>query len=109
VSKLKAKLFEKIQAWRPRTAKLVKEHGSVKLGEVNIGQAIGGARDVKCLVTDISYLDPVEGIRFRGMTIPEVLEKLPKVPSCEMPYVEGHVYLMLTGDIPTNKEVAEVA
>jgi citrate synthase len=109
VSNLKAKLFEKIQAWRPRTAKLAKEHGNVKVGEVNIGQVIGGARDVKCLLTDISYLDPVEGIRFRGMTIPEVLEKLPKVPGSEMPYVEGHVYLLLTGDIPTNKEVADVA
>jgi len=109
VSNLKGKLFEKIQAWRPRTAKLLKESGSVKIGEVNIGQAIGGARDVKCLVTDISYLDPVEGIRFRGMTIPEVIEKLPKVPGCEMPYVEGHVYLLLTGDIPTDKEVASVA
>jgi citrate synthase len=109
VSKLKAKLFEKIQAWRPRTAKLAKEHGNVKVGEVNIGQVIGGARDVKCLLTDISYLDPVEGIRFRGMTIPEVLEKLPKVPGGEMPYVEGHVYLLLTGDIPTGKEVADVA
>jgi len=109
VSNLKGKLFEKIQAWRPRTTKLIKEHGNVKIGEVNIGQAIGGARDVKCLVTDISYLDPVEGIRFRGMTIPEVLEKLPKVPGSEMPYVEGHVYLLLTGDIPTEKEVASVA
>jgi citrate synthase len=109
MSKLKEKLRQKIEAWRPRTAKLVKEHGDVKLGEVTIGQAIGGARGVRCLVTDISYLDPMEGIRFRGYTIPETLEKLPKVPGSEMPYVEGHVYLLLTGDIPTKDEVVEVA
>jgi citrate synthase len=109
VSKLKNKFFEKVQAWRPRIAKLTKEYSNVKVGEVNIGQVIGGARDVKCLLTDISYLDPVEGIRFRGMTIPEVLEKLPKVPGSEMPYVEGQVYLLLTGDIPTAGEVADVA
>jgi citrate synthase len=109
MSKLKEKLRKKIEAWRPRTAKLVKEHGDVKLGEVTIGQAIGGARGVRCLVTDISYLDPMEGIRFRGYTIPETLEKLPKVPGSEMPYVEGHVYLLLTGDIPTKDEVVEVA
>jgi aspartate carbamoyltransferase catalytic subunit len=30
------------------------------------------------LVTDISYLDPEEGIRFRGMTIPETMAALPK-------------------------------
>lgn len=106
---LKNKLKEKIDAWRPRTARLVKEFGDVKVGEVNIGQVIGGARGVKCLVTDISYLDPMEGIRFRGFTIPEVMEKLPKVPGCEMPYVEGFFYLLLTGEIPTKEDVEEVA
>jgi len=109
MSALKEKLFERIQAHRPRTTRLVKEFGNVPLSDVTIGQAIGGMRGVKCLVTDISYLDPMEGIRFRGYTIPEVLEKLPKVPGGEMPYVEGHVYLLLTGDIPTEKEVKEVA
>jgi len=109
VSRLKQKFFEKVQSWRPRTAKLAKDFANVKVGEVNIGQVIGGARDVKCLLTDVSYLDPVEGIRFRGMTIPEVLEKLPKAPGGEQPSVESHVYLLLTGDIPTEKEVADVA
>jgi len=105
---IKEKLKEKIEAWRPRTTKLVKEYGNVKIGEVTIGQAIGGMRGVKCLATDISYLDPFEGIRFRGYTIPECLEKLPKAPGSEMPYVEGHVYLLLTGDIPTEDEVMEL-
>ena len=108
MSQLKERLQEKIEQWRPRTAKLVKEYGNVKLGEVTIAQAIGGMRGVKCLVTDISYLDPFEGIRFRGHTIPETLEKLPKVPGSEMPYVEGIVYLLLTGDIPTENEVNEL-
>jgi len=94
---LKKNLKAKIDAWRPRTTRLVKEFGNVKVGEVNIGQVIGGARGVKSLVTDISYLDPMEGIRFRGFTIPETMEKLPKVPGCEMPYVEGFFYLLLTG------------
>jgi citrate synthase len=105
---LKAKLYEKIQEWRPRTTKLLKEYGDVKIGEVTVAQAIGGMRGIKCLTTDISYLDPLEGIRFRGYTIPEVLKKLPKVPGSEMPYVEGFLYLLLTGDIPTEDEVAEV-
>ncbi|MBN2430941.1 MAG: citrate (Si)-synthase [Acidobacteria bacterium] len=109
MSKLKAKLHEKIEGWRPRTTKLLKEHGDVKVGEVTISQVIGGMRGVKCLTTDISYLDPFEGIRFRGYTIPETLERLPKVPGCEMPYVEGHVYLLLTGEIPTEEDVADVA
>ena len=109
MSELKKKLFKKIEGWRPRTVKLLKEHGDVKLGDVTITQAIGGMRGVKCLITDISYLDPFEGIRFRGFTIPEVLEKLPKPPGAEAPYVEGFIYLLLTVDMPTVNEVNEIA
>jgi len=109
MSALKEKLGKKIEEWRPRTTKLLKDFGDVKVSDVTISQVIGGARGVKCLTTDISYLDPYEGIRFRGFTIPEVMEKLPKVPGQEMPYVEGFFYLLLTGDLPTEKDAAEVA
>jgi citrate synthase len=105
MSDLKNKLREKIEGWRPRTVKLLKEYGDVSLGDVKISQAIGGMRGVKCLVTDISYLDPFEGIRFRGYTIPEVLEKLPKPEGGEVPLVEGFIYLLLTGDLPTDSDV----
>jgi len=108
MSTLKNKLYKKIQEHRPRTAKLLKEHGDKVIGEVTVAQAIGGMRGVKSLVTDISYLDPHEGIRYRGYTLSEVLEKLPKPEDAEMPYVEGLYHLLLTGEIPTKDEVEEV-
>jgi len=106
---LKEKLFERIEEMRPRTLDLIKNHSDVVIDNVTIGKAIGGMRGLKSLVTDISYLDPNEGIRYRGYTLPEVFEKLPKVPGSEMPYVEGLVYLLLTGDIPTDEEIVAVA
>ncbi len=110
MSDLKSKLKEKIEAWRPRTVKLLKEYGDTKIGEVTMAQAIGGMRGVRCLVTDISYLDPMEGIRFRGFTIPEVLEKLPMPKDGgEVPLVEGFIYLLLTGDLPTDADVDAIA
>lgn len=109
MSNIKEKLQEKISVGRERVTKLLKQHGNVKISDVTVAQAIGGARGVKCLVTDISYLDPNEGIRFRGYTIPETLEKLPKVPGSDMPYVEGHLHLLLTGEIPTEGEALELA
>ena len=108
MSLLKQKLQEKILVERPRTEKLNKEYGNVKVDEVTIGQIIGGMRDIKSLVTDVSYLDPFEGIRFRGLTIPEVLEKLPSYPGAEMPTVEAFFYFLLTGDLPTEAEIADV-
>lgn len=108
MSLLKQKLQEKILVERPRTEKLNKEYGNVKVDEVTIGQIIGGMRDIKSLVTDISYLDPQEGIRFRGLTIPEVLEKLPNYPGAEMPTVEAFFYFLLTGDLPAEAEIEDV-
>ncbi|MFQ6113782.1 MAG: citrate (Si)-synthase [bacterium] len=108
MSRLKEKLAEKIPGYRERITRLVKEYGDVVVDQVKISQFYGGMRSLKCLSTDISYLDPNEGIRFRGYTIPECLEKLPKPTGAEMPYVEGHVYLLLTGDIPTMEDVQDV-
>jgi len=78
------------------------------IDQVTIGQVIGGMRGVKVLLTDISYLDPIEGIRYRGLTLPEVFEKLPKPKGAEMPYVEGLFYLLLTGDIPNEEELQDI-
>lgn len=108
MAKLKEALLNKIQEHRPRTQKLLKEHGDLKIGEVTVAQAIGGARGVRMLVTDISYLDPFEGIRFRGKTIPETFAALPKVPGCDYPYVEGFWWFLLTGDVPSEAEVLSV-
>lgn len=105
---LKEKLAQKIADWRPRTTKLLKEHGDVKVGEVTMSQLIGGMRGVKSLVTDISYLDPEEGIRFRGHTLPDTLALLPKPEGKDEPYAEGLVYLLLTGDVPTQDDIDEI-
>jgi citrate synthase len=105
---LNEKIQEQLPTWRERVRKLVKEKGEVKVGEVTIAQVYGGMRDVKSLVTDISYVDPAEGIRFRGYTIPELLEKLPKPNGAEIPYVGGLYYLFLVGSIPTLEQALEV-
>src|SRR3989304_1461215 len=94
---LKDELADQIPGWRERVKKLVKESGNVKVDEVTIAQVYGGMRDVVSLVTDISYVDPNQGIRFRGLTIPEVLEQLPKPPGAKIPYVGGLYYLLLIG------------
>jgi citrate synthase len=105
---LKKTLFEKIEAHRPRTNRLMKEFGDTVVDQVTVSQIIGGMRDIKSLVTDISYLDPQEGIRYRQYTLPEIFELLPKPDGAEMPYVEGLWYLLLTGDVPSKEQVDEV-
>lgn len=108
MGKLKDKLYQKIEEHRPRVKTLLEEHGEKIISQVTVQQAIGGMRGVKALITDISYLDPYEGIRYRGYTLPELFKKLPKPDNAEMPCVEGLIYLLLTGEIPTDDEVSEV-
>jgi citrate synthase len=105
MNNLKDKLYQKIQEHRPKITQLLEEHGDVVIDQVTVAQVIGGMRGIKSLVTDISYLDPFEGIRYRGFTLPEVLAKLPKPDGAEMPFVEGLYYLLLTGEMPTKEEV----
>lgn len=107
-TRLKDKMQQKIAEWRPRTERLMKEYGNVVFDKITIGQVLGGMRGIKSLVSDISYLDPLEGIRYRGFTLPEVFDMLPKPTGSEMPYVEGLYYLLLTGDVPNEEELQEI-
>ena len=108
MASLKEKFQEKMGPMRERVQKILKEHGEMKVGDVSIAQAYGGMRSVKCMVWETSALDPIEGIRFRGFTIPELREKLPKAPGGSEPLPEGIFYLLLTGDLPTDDDVKEI-
>jgi len=105
---LKEKLAEKIPELREEIKSLVKDHGDKVLSEATVQQAYGGMRGIKCMVWETSLLDPMEGIRFRGYSIPEVREKLPKATGGEEPLPEGIFWLLLTGELPKKKDVREV-
>jgi len=84
---------------------LLKEHGNRKIGEVTLAQIYQGMRGITGLVTETSLLDSQDGIRFRGYSIPELQEKLPKVEGGNEPLPEGLFYLMLVGDLPSQEDV----
>lgn len=108
MSALKEKLYSKIVLKRKEVKQLLKESGDQKLGEVTVAQAYGGMRGIKCMVWEPSALDPNEGIRFRGYTIPDLRDRLPKAKGGEEPLPEGLFYLLLTGELPTDEDVKEV-
>ena len=105
---LHEKMSAQLPAWRERIKTLAKEHGEVVVDTVTVGQIVGGMRDIKSLLTDVSFVDPAEGIRFRGMSIPEVLKALPKAKGGKMPLVGGLFYLLLIGEVPTKEQALEV-
>eukprot|EP00933_Yihiella_yeosuensis_P006392 TRINITY_DN11108_c1_g3_i1.p1 TRINITY_DN11108_c1_g3~~TRINITY_DN11108_c1_g3_i1.p1 ORF type:complete len:462 (-),score=83.79 TRINITY_DN11108_c1_g3_i1:211-1596(-) len=102
-------LRDKIQALAdqkaPQLTALRKEHAGVSLGETNIGMCIGGMRGIKCLVSETSLLDPMEGIRYRGRTLEECMEQLPKAPGGKVGLPEASFWLLLTNEMPTDAQV----
>ena len=108
MSLLKSKLEEIIPKFRNEVGEIRKNHGDKKLCDVTVAQAYGGMRGVKVMITETSALDPDEGIRFRGFTIPELQEKLPHAAEGEEPLPEGLFYLLMTGELPTEDNIAEI-
>ena len=56
---------------------------------------------MKGLVTETSVLDPEEGIRFRGLSIPECQRMLPKAKGGEEPLPEGLFWLLMPAHVVT--------
>lgn len=69
----------------------------------------GGMRGIKGLVCETSVLDPDEGIRFRGLSIPECQQVLPKAEGGAEPLPEGLFWLLCTGEVPTKSQVKQLS
>merc|ERR1719348_2500194 len=74
-----------------------KAHGGSKVSEVSVDMMYGGMRGIKGMVWETSVLDPEEGIRFRGLSIPECQDQLPKAVGGQEPLPEGLFWLLCTG------------
>ena len=105
---IKERFMAKGDALVAEIKELLKEHGNKKIGEVQLSQIYQGMRGMTGLVAETSLLDAQEGIRFRGYSIPELQEKLPKADGGTEPLPEGLFYLMLVGELPTDEQAQHV-
>lgn len=106
---IKYRFFNKASQCSKEFQRIKKEHADKVIAQVTLGQVFSGMKGIPLLVTDTSKLDPNEGIRFKGYSIPELREKLPKVHPEGEPLPEGLFYLMLIGDIPTQDDVTNLS
>ena len=105
MKKIKQKFEEKIGVSRTRVKQFVDEYGDKIVGEISLRQIYSGMRGMLSMVTETSKLDPNEGIRFRGYSLPEIQDVLPRANQSNQPLPEGMFYLMLIGELPTNDDV----
>jgi len=108
-----ATLREKVVELIPQKQEEIKafrsKHGETKIGEINVNMVYGGMRGMKAMVWETSVLDPVEGIRFQGYSIPELQGGvLPTAKEGGEPLPEGLFWLLVTGEIPSEAEVKQL-
>jgi len=106
--KLKEKLQEIIPGKQKLLSTIRKEYGDRVLEEVKINQVIGGMRGMTGLIYETSKLDPWTGISYRGRPITEILEKAPKAKGGDAPLPEGVLWLLLTGEYPSQSELDDI-
>src|SRR6476469_1110771 len=105
---IKDRFKEKADVLATEIKDLLNDHCSKVIGEVQLSQIYQGMRGITGLVTETSLLDAQDGIRFRGYSIPELQQKLPKAPGGGEPLPEGLFYLMLIGELPSEDEVNHI-
>eukprot|EP00172_Hildenbrandia_rubra_P000267 Plantae.Rhodophyta-Hildenbrandia_rubra.ctg1119.p1 GENE.Plantae.Rhodophyta-Hildenbrandia_rubra.ctg1119~~Plantae.Rhodophyta-Hildenbrandia_rubra.ctg1119.p1 ORF type:complete len:475 (+),score=85.92 Plantae.Rhodophyta-Hildenbrandia_rubra.ctg1119:77-1501(+) len=105
---LKEAISNKIPSALAEVKEVRERYGDEILGQCTVKQAYGGMRAVRCMTYETSLLDPEEGIRFRGLSIPECQKRLPKADGGEEPLPEGLMWLLMTGDVPSDAQVRQL-
>ena len=85
-----------------------KEHANTVIGEVSVAQVLGGMRGLPGMLYETSKLDPNEGISYRGHKLFDVVEKAPTTTPGGQPIPEGILWLLLTGEYPSDSEIADL-
>ncbi|KAI6005506.1 citrate synthase-like protein [Pisolithus albus] len=98
---LEETLREVIPPKQEQLKKLKAEHAQTVVGDVKVENIIGGMRGLKAMLWEASVLDPIEGIRFHGLSIPECREVLPSAPGGKEMTPESMLWLLMTGKVPT--------
>ncbi|KAH9951931.1 citrate synthase-like protein [Amylocystis lapponica] len=83
------------------------EHGQAVIGEIKVENVVGGMRGLKAMLWEASVLDPIDGIRFHGLSIPDCQMQLTPAPGGKEIIAESMLWLLLTGKVPTEAETRQ--
>ena len=98
------RISDQLPAWHERIQSIISQYGNVPIGEVTVAKAYGGMRGVFALITEISHVDPEQGLLIREYTVDELLDNLPKAKGSNYPLLGGLYYLLLVDEFPTDED-----
>ncbi|KAG6814328.1 hypothetical protein H0H92_013453 [Tricholoma furcatifolium] len=106
---LRETLQDVIPAKQEQLKRLKAEHGQTVVGDIKVENIVGGMRGLKAMLWDASVLDPNEGIRFHGLSIPDCQKVLPPAPGGKEIIAESMLWLLLTGKVPTAEQTQQLS
>ena len=98
----------KVEVARERINRVLTQHRKKKIGEIRVNQIFNGLRGMDILISDVSFVDPQDGLQYRGYKVKDVLDLLPKAENSDFPLAGGLYYLMLVGDLPTRQDALDI-
>ena len=102
---LKESMLKEIPKLKERVKELQK-HSDKVVDTIDVGAVVGGMRELPVMFYIGSQLCPQSGIRFRGLSIPEMQKELPKIEKEPLP--EAVFWLLLTGRAPNKNELDDL-
>jgi len=101
---IEEKISAQLPGWRDRLSRILSEYGDHPIGEITVSSVYSGMRGLFALVTEISHVDPSQGLLIRGYSVDELLALLPRPKDSHFPLMGGLYYLLMVGQFPTKKE-----
>ncbi|XP_058810865.1 citrate synthase, mitochondrial-like [Phymastichus coffea] len=96
---LKEALCEKIPLHHDLLRKFQQLHGLEVVSQITVNDIYRGLDGVDALIRETSEVDSQSGVKYRGLSIPELFNLLPRRGNSPSP--EAVFWLLLTGDVPT--------
>ena len=83
-----------------------KEHANTVIDNITVAQVLGGMRGIPGMLYETSKLDAMEGISYRGTKLFDIRDQAPTTVPDGQPIPEGVLWLLLTGELPSDSEIA---
>ncbi|KAJ8676439.1 hypothetical protein QAD02_012226 [Eretmocerus hayati] len=99
---LKEALCEKIPLHHDLLRKFREMHGLDVVSQITVNDIYRGLDGVAALIRETSEVDSQNGIKYRGLSMPELCALLPRKGNS--PSAEAVFWLLLTGDVPTHEQ-----
>ena len=104
---LKEKMAGIIATRQQETLAFKKANANAVIGEVTIGQVMGGMRGLPAMHYETSKLDAQDGIFYRGHSLWDIQKNSPATIPGGEPIPEGVLWLLLTGEYPSESEIKD--